>query len=101
MLVVKDNVFFGAGTDGGLLQLQRNRDIKSESFVNQHNAHNQYLEILLRHGLLGFFCYFGLLFYLISSITESYLQRQIGVTFFTFYAIIYLCVYKVSKNKKI
>lgn len=121
LLVVKDNVFFGAGTDGGLLQLQRNRDIKSESFVNQHNAHNQYLEILLRHGLLGFFCYFGLLFYLIksayyskdknfrwfvlvfliSSITESYLQRQIGVTFFTFYAIIYLCVYKVSKNKKI
>lgn len=121
LLVVKDNIYFGAGTDGGLLQLQKNRDINSESFVNQHNAHNQYLEILLRHGLLGFFCYFALLFYLvkrayyskdknfrwfvvvflISSITESYLQRQIGVTFFTFYAIIFLCVYEVNKKKKI
>jgi len=116
--VIQGNLIVGIGSDGGIQQLQIRRDQKSESFINKHNAHNQYLEIFLRHGLLGFFIYMYLLFslikkslrfknenfkwfllvFLISSITESYLQRQIGITFFTFYAVLYITFYNFETN---
>lgn len=107
--VFKKNIFFGVGNDGGILQLQSNRDKNSESYINKHNAHNQYLEIILRHGIVGSIIYIFLLMtivvksirsnniiflwfiivFLISSLTESYLQRQIGLVFFTFFSILF------------
>ncbi|MCH4552104.1 O-antigen ligase family protein [Aestuariibaculum lutulentum] len=117
--VIKDNLFFGVGSDGGLKDLQSFRDPKSESFKFKHNAHNQYLEFFLRHGIVGFIIYLFMLYelirvafysrnevfiwflitFLISSMTESYLVRQIGLTFFTFYSILFYTYYKPKINE--
>ncbi|PNW26688.1 hypothetical protein BKP44_15980 [Formosa algae] len=111
--VVKEHPFFGIGSDGGLNELQKHRTEISESFKNKHNAHNQYLEILLRHGILGLILYlfilaelfrvsirtnnkifvWFLLTFTLASITESYLVRQIGLTFFTFFALLFYTLY--------
>lgn len=108
-LVVKDNPIFGVGSDGGLEELQKSRSEKSESYRNKHNAHNQFLETLLRHGCIGLILYFSSLLIIISnavktknilycsfifvftiaSLTESYLVRQIGICFFVFYSLLF------------
>lgn len=114
--VIKDNFWLGTGGDGGIKQLQKFRDMRSESYINIHNAHNQYLEVMLRYGLIGFLVFSSILIisikrsfkkkegiyswfiiiFLISSITESYLQRQIGLVFFTFFSSL---LYFESTNK--
>lgn len=119
-LVVKDYLLFGIGSDGGIKHLQAHRKETSESFKNKHNAHNQYLETILRHGLLGLLVYLLMLYYIVlsafksknflffsfififmvSSITESYLVRQIGLTFFTFYALLYNTFYSFELFNK-
>lgn len=108
-MVVKDNLWFGIGSDGGVNYLQKYRSQKSESFKNKYNAHNQYLETLLRHGMLGLIVFLWIIYrlafnakrsnsiiftcfviiFVISSMTESYLVRQIGLTFFTFFALLF------------
>ncbi len=118
MLTIKDHIIIGVGSDGGLKFLQQYRNINSEPFINKHNAHNQYLEIFLRYGIIGLSIYLLLVFklikqaflsknyffrwfmviFLLSSITESLLQRQIGIVFFTFFSTLFL-VYK-DKNPK-
>lgn len=107
--VISTHPFVGVGADGGLELLQKERPISSEPYINKHNAHNEFLEILLRYGLIGLLIYLILLFklfnkalkrkqvvfiwfllvFVISGLTESYLQRQIGLTFFTFYSLIF------------
>ena len=117
--VVKENLLFGVGTDGGLNQLQKERSEKTESYKNRHNAHNQYLEILLRYGIVGLALYLFIIYllirsaikskdkifiwflivFLISSLTESYLQRQIGLIFFLFYALLFNTFYNFGFSK--
>lgn len=119
--VVKDNAIFGIGSDGGLKYLQKYRSKNSESFRNKHNAHNQFLETLLRHGIIGLLVYLAILVliffsafksknfifiafilvFVISSLTESYLVRQIGLIFFTFYSLLFCTFYnfEYSKNR--
>ena len=102
--VISSNLFLGVGADGGLELLQKERNVKSEPYINRHNAHNDILEILLRYGLVGlcmfliivlklvkkailtkeYFLGWFLIVFLISGLTESYLQRQIGLVFFVF-----------------
>lgn len=118
-MVVKDNLFIGVGSYGGLNHLQDNRDKKSESYKNEHNAHNQYLETLLRHGIFGLLIYLSIIYILsynalkskeilfwsfiiifgIASITESYLVRQIGLAFFTFFALLFSTFYNFDHKK--
>ncbi|MFT4800766.1 MAG: O-antigen ligase [Flavobacteriaceae bacterium] len=106
--VITLNTFFGVGADGGLQFLQRERQINSEPYINKHNAHNDILEILLRYGVFGLGIYLILIYklsnnsiqnkdyffkwllvvFIISGITESYLQRQIGLTFFVFFSLL-------------
>ena len=89
--------------------LQIERDIDGEPYINEHNAHNDLLEILLRYGLIGlsifllivisfakkayltrnyYFIWF-LIVFMISGMTESYLQRQIGLVFFVFVSLLF------------
>ena len=102
--VISSNLFLGVGADGGLELLQKERNVKSEPYINRHNAHNDILEILLRYGLFGlcifliivlklvkkaistkdYFLGWFIIVFLISGLTESYLQRQIGLVFFVF-----------------
>lgn len=106
--VISNNVILGAGADGGLELLQKERSVLSESYINKHNAHNEFLEIILRHGLIGigiyllllskliqkawqennYFLKWFLVVFVISGITESYLQRQVGLTFFSFFSLL-------------
>lgn len=114
--VIKQNWIFGVGTDGGLEFLQQHRAKLSEPYVNKHNTHNQFLEILLRYGIVGFLIFLTLMFsllkqgfnssnyyfqwflvvFFISCITESLLQRQIGLVFFSFFS----CMFLVLKKNK-
>jgi len=107
--VISSNVFLGVGAGGGLELLQKERQILSEPYINKHNAHNDYLEIMLRYGLVGFGLYMLLIIilikkafmiknyffiwflvvFLISGLTESYLQRQIGLVFFVFFSLLF------------
>lgn len=107
--VVSSNILLGVGADGGMELLQKERDIYGEPYINEHNAHNDLLEILLRYGLVGlsifllilvnlakkafltrnyYFIWF-LIVFIISGITESYLQRQIGLVFFVFVSLLF------------
>ncbi len=117
--VSKNNFLFGIGSDGGIEKLQKHRNEISESFKNKHNAHNQYLEVLLRFGIIGLslfliivyklfqaafdsrdksFCWF-IIVCSISFITESYLQRQIGLTFFVLYSLLFYTFYNFDSLK--
>ncbi len=107
--VISSQPILGASADGGLDQLQKERNILSEPYINKHNAHNDLLEITLRYGLVGFIIFlilmiklfknawkkksymfkWFLIVFVISGITESYLQRQIGLTFFTFFSLLF------------
>ncbi|GAA4109778.1 hypothetical protein GCM10022393_06550 [Aquimarina addita] len=120
-IVSKNNLALGVGSDGGLHQLQMHRNDRSESYINKHNAHNQYLEVLLRFGLIGLAVYLFLLYslivtamqsrnrifgwflivFVVSCLVESYLQRQIGLTFFVFYALLFNTFYKFDLLKNI
>jgi O-antigen ligase len=111
--VISSNLFIGLGADGGLELLQKEREILTESFVNKRNAHNNILEILLRYGIIGLSIYLIIIFnliqkarytdnyflswflivFIISGITESYLQRQISLVFFVFLSLL-LYIYK-------
>ena len=121
--VIYSNVIFGVGADGGLELLQKQRSIQDESYINKHNAHNNLLEILLRYGLVGFSIYFLIVFYLIkkavitknyflswflfifiiSGLTESYLQRQIGLVFFIFFSLFFYTLrnFPGTENKSV
>lgn len=119
VLVIKDNPLKGIGSDGGLNELQKHRGNTTESFVNRHNAHNQYLEVFLRHGIFGLIIYFTILYslmlcaikskdgifqlflivFIIACITESYLVRQIGLSFFTFYALLFYTLHNFNSLK--
>lgn len=119
--VISGNFFFGVGVDGGITELLEKRKPLTEPFVNKHNAHNTLLETMLRFGLLGLiiFCviifhlirvsiktmnyyyYWFLIIFLVSSLTESYLQRQIGLIFFVFFSLFFYTTNLQSLQKKL
>lgn len=116
--VISVNPLLGVSADGGMELLQKERPILSEPYINRHNAHNDILEILLRYGILGLLIYLLLMFklfknawqkksavfkwflivFVLSGITESYLQRQIGLTFFVFFSLL-LYSYNLKTEK--
>lgn len=98
------NNFFGHGV--GEVQGFLNEQYKSQGFIrlthNNYNAHNQFLQVALTTGIIGFIvfiagliylglrlqksknkdAFFILLFFMLIFLTESYLERQNGVFFF-------------------
>tara|TARA_R110002167_G_scaffold84266_3_gene229162 strand:+ start:28337 stop:29584 length:1248 start_codon:yes stop_codon:yes gene_type:complete len=119
--VISENFFFGVGVDGGITELLKKREPLTEPFVNKHNAHNTLLETMLRYGFFGLviFCliifhlisisiktmnyYFSwfLIIFLLSSLTESYLQRQIGLIFFVFFSLFFYTANITKITKKL
>jgi O-antigen ligase len=105
--LIKENFWFGVGTGDVTDELVK--DYSNNSFnigiKKRYNAHNQYLQVWLAYGLVGFslftlsfamywqmaiknFDVIYLIFLLIMTIvflTESYLQTQSGVVFFAFF----------------
>ena len=110
--VIKENIFFGAGLGDSKMELQKKRfgDVETKRLHNgKFNYHNQYLESIAAIGIFGAsilllifivsfirsvktsnFLFFAFLFIVvISCLTESILQRQLGVAFFVFFCSVF------------
>jgi O-antigen ligase len=118
--LIKENFWFGVGTGDVTDELVK--DYSNNSFnigiKKRYNAHNQYLQVWLAYGLVGFslfalsfamywqmaiknFDVIYLIFLLIMTIvflTESYLQTQSGVVFFAFFNTL---LYSVNNKRAI
>lgn len=114
--IIEENVFFGLGTgDANNVLLDK---YKKEGLKTNTNVHNQFLDYLLRFGIMGlitFFSVFGYAFYksvklnnyvyfcfliliIGSCATENILSRQWGITFFSsFNYLLYLIASKTFK----
>ena len=111
--IVDKNLVLGVGT--GDIQEELNKEYKligDNGWVKDfnYNTHNQFIEILLEHGLIGliiFLSMFAILFYIsftnrnliflmfliiiiISFIFETMLNRLGGVSFFAFFSFLLL-----------
>jgi O-antigen ligase len=100
--------FFGAGTGGAQtnLNLQYVESGFTEGVEQSYNAHNQYLQILVRNGLLEFvvfvsflaYCFYKsleqvnysflifIILFILTMMAESCLSVQKGIMFFYFFA---------------
>ncbi|MDX1903396.1 MAG: O-antigen ligase family protein [Thermonemataceae bacterium] len=111
--VVEGNFWYGVGTGDVQTSLQQSYEENNFLFAsryNEFNAHNQFLETQLSVGIIGFllllfnFIYLfirGLrkgsllifaftLYIFLNSLTESFLERQKGITLYAFIAAILL-----------
>jgi O-antigen ligase len=106
--VIKHNLLLGVGAGDAsyVLKNEYARDGYSEMYYNNLNAHNQYLEVLLGMGLIGFLIFISMLslmiynaiskrnlvygffivIILIFFLFESILNRIAGITFFSVFA---------------
>lgn len=102
--IIKDHFFIGVGPDNAQKSLNKCYDTftyKSyEDFTKvTYNTHNQYLDQMLKFGVIGLLLFLFSLFYFfkkidvlyqvfmimiaLSFLTENILDRQIGVVFFS------------------
>ncbi|MEX0275017.1 MAG: O-antigen ligase family protein, partial [Flavobacteriaceae bacterium] len=117
--VVKENPVFGVGTGDVVtsLNVQYEKDGRSFLAVYDTNTHNQFLDYMVRYGLLGLFLIlivFGLYFkvavgrrdpiylsilllFLLAMMTENILDRQHGVVLFAYLNSIYFLARKESE----
>jgi O-antigen ligase len=116
--VIKHNIVFGVGpgdASAELLKEYKNAG-NTEMCYDNLNAHNQYLEVLLGTGLIGFLIFISILSYmvyllilkknlvfglyisimLIFFLFESILNRIAGVTFFSLFT--FLLLYLEDNN---
>lgn len=118
IIVISENLFFGVGADGGIKELLKHRKKKTEAYINKHNSHNVFLEVFVRYGFIGFVIYmiivinlirkaivnrdyyfkWFLIVFFIAGLTESYLERQIGLVFFVFISLFFLTEYTKVKR---
>ncbi|WP_044401341.1 O-antigen ligase [Lacinutrix sp. Hel_I_90] len=114
--LIKNNIVIGLGTgDANNVLISK---YKSEGLKTNTNVHNQYLDYLLRFGVVGLLIFLGVFSYALyqsvklnnyvyfcfltlilgSCFTENILSRQWGVTFFaTFNYLLYLTATKTIK----
>lgn len=114
MISIGDAPVFGAGTGGEQFSLNKSyQEIGfSEGVALNYNAHNQYLEFLVRNGIAELAVFVALLVYCfrkarykfqpnflfllfmmmfsLSMIAESFLNVQKGIVFFYFFASVFL-----------
>lgn len=121
-VISKNNLFFGAGTGDGRLQLydEYRKQGFETGYINKYNAHNQFLETILFFGFLGLFAlllmlsiafkkslrannFLGLaviVAFLIFMTTESILERHSGIVLFS-YLISLLSMPNIIRNNSI
>ena len=118
--IISDNFWFGVGTgdvDDAFKQHYMNGESTlSEEF--QHRAHNQYVTFFISFGILGFFLslffmfapifqkqvfFLSLVYILVaffSMLNEDTLETQAGITFFTFFLLLFfMSNLPLSKSK--
>lgn len=104
--LIQESPLVGYGTGDALMELQRKRETTWHEYIFEYNSHNQYLETTVQLGLLGLvsfllclvvqFVYsirtkdyvysFMILIFAGSCMTESLLNRQKGIIFFSFFS---------------
>lgn len=109
--IIKSNWLFGVGTgDVPDVFRQTLKDENSPLQDTKLRSHNQYLSLLIAFGVVGFllclfsfiypfvksklifdyFCTIFLIVFLMSMLTEDTIESQDGVTFYAFFAALYL-----------
>ena len=110
--VIKHNLVFGVGPGDASNELQKvyKNAGYTEMYYDNLNAHNQYLEVLLGTGLIGFLIYISILSFIVYRailkknllfilyilimlmffLSESILNRIAGVTFFSLFSFLLL-----------
>ncbi len=120
--ILKKNIVFGVGT--GDIQSELNKEYiktgNSKLAEGNFNSHNQFIEVILEHGLIGlviFLSAFGMMFYLAYSeknilytmflvivftsfLFETMLNRLGGVSFFALFSFLLIHV-QGNRGKKI
>jgi O-antigen ligase len=108
LLVIRHNPIIGVGAGDASLEIQKEYTDAgyTEMYYDNLNAHNQYLEVLVGSGLIGFVIFIAILSYivyqaaskrslifgvfiliiLIFCLFESILNRIAGVTFFALFS---------------
>jgi O-antigen ligase len=119
--LIRENLIFGVGTGDVRQELVKEYSMQGEEnlVINQYNAHNQFLEVLLENGLIGLLIFgsliilmiriainerrllYGLfiIMILIFFLFETVLNRLWGVSFFSLFSFLILYSTK-SINKK-
>lgn len=110
--VIKQNLILGVGTGDASEELKKEFTRRGyvEGFYDNLNAHNQYLEVLLENGVIGFVLFLSILGYMsflairqqnllfglfivmmiVVFLFESVLNRLAGITFFPFFTFLLL-----------
>jgi hypothetical protein len=109
---------YGTGLSKKALKEQYKKDGYDYMYKKNYNSHNQYLQVLLDHGIFGFlilaFFTFGMLYaslrqkdfmyalflviMILNFMTESVLETQSGVIFFAFFNTIFFFKWFNKKN---
>jgi O-antigen ligase len=110
-LIGQSPVFgFGNGSETPILKEQYFKDKHYDSYLNNLNAHNQYISFLLQEGVIGFMIYVSvlllgmkrawihknfifmsfLIIIVIVSFSENILDSNKGVFFFSFFLSLFL-----------
>ncbi|MBM78679.1 MAG: hypothetical protein CL846_09365 [Crocinitomicaceae bacterium] len=122
-VLIKQNWLFGLGTGLGKNELNKIYDLKGYDSLKEDNTntHNQYLQYLLDHGIIGlsFLVFFTIImlfisfndkYYLytlfliimiINFMTESILETQSGIVFFAFFNTLFFYNWIDKKHKVI
>ena len=120
--LIKDHWAFGLGTGKGAVELNEIYNSKKYFSLTKKNTntHNQYLQYLLDHGIIGliFLLFFTLIMFIksykskdfmytlfigliiINFMTESVLETQSGVIFFAFFNTLFFFNW-IDKNYKV
>jgi O-antigen ligase len=122
--IIKDNLFFGVGTGDAQDELQECYKVKNYGSLLyypdvQYNAHNQYLQSTIDLGILGLFLLLLCLFlpaykafkddnylflsfialFSIACLTESMLEANKGIIFFTFFSSLFWFQQRAEKRR--
>jgi hypothetical protein len=114
--IIRDNPLFGVGTSGWKIAMSKfYSSYNSSTSGLMYNSHNQFLQTWMENGILALvvfaFCLFGSLFrppadqsyvvfiliFSLMCLTESIVERQKGIVFFTLFQSLFLGLQNASK----
>lgn len=87
--LLQENIFFGYGV--GNVQLKLNdcyRKNNLDLMVKKYNTHNQYLDLILKVGIIGLIIF--LVFFVSNFLKAIYLKNNIVILIIIFYSIVFL-----------
>ena len=118
--IIEENFWFGTGTgdvdDAFRIHYANNESVLSQEF--QHRAHNQYVTFFISFGLCGFLASLFFMFWpivyertqflplvfiltaFLSMTNEDTLETQAGITFFTYFYILFFVAFSFRNYQK-